>query len=46
MVQKCRDKKAANRFFRKFLKGQRIAPIKIVTGKLRSYSAMPEQRGW
>jgi putative transposase len=28
-----------NRFLRKFLKGQRIAPIKIVTDKLRSYSA-------
>jgi putative transposase len=36
-------KKAANRFFRKFLKGQRIAPIKIVTDKLRSYSAAKKE---
>jgi putative transposase len=36
-------KKAANRFFRKFIKGQWIIPIKIVTDKLRSYSAAKKE---
>ncbi|MFT6731828.1 MAG: putative transposase [Polaribacter sp.] len=39
LVKKCRDKKAARRFFKKFLKGQQVKPLKIVTDKLRSYSA-------
>ncbi|MFT5693971.1 MAG: putative transposase, partial [Oceanicoccus sp.] len=39
LVQKRKDKKAARRFFRKLLKGQQVAPIRIVTDKLRSYSA-------
>jgi putative transposase len=37
LVQKRKDKKAARRFFRKLLKGQQAAPIKIVTDKLRSF---------
>jgi len=39
LVQKRKDKKAAKRFFKKLLKGQKASPIKIVTDKLRSYSA-------
>jgi putative transposase len=39
LVQKHRNKKAAMKFFRKLLKGQQAAPLKIVTDKLRSYSA-------
>jgi len=39
LVQKRRDKKAAMRFFKKLLKGQQVKPLKIVTDKLRSYSA-------
>jgi putative transposase len=39
LVQKRKDKKAASRFFRKLLKGQQAAPIKIITDKLKSYSA-------
>jgi putative transposase len=39
LVQKRKDKKAAIRFFKKLLKGQQVAPIKIVTDKLKSYSA-------
>lgn len=39
LVQKRRNKRAAKRFFKKLLKGQQVAPIKIVTDKLRSYSA-------
>ncbi len=38
LVQKRRDK-AARRFFKKLLKGQQVKPLKIVTDKLRSYSA-------
>ena len=37
--QKRRNKGAAARFFRKLLRGVKAAPIKIVTDKLRSYSA-------
>ncbi len=43
LVQKRKDKKAAIRFFRKLLKGQQAAPIKIVTDKLRSYSAAKKE---
>jgi putative transposase len=39
LVQKRKNKKAARRFLRKLLKGQQAAPIRIVTDKLRSYSA-------
>ncbi len=39
LVQKRRDKRAARRFFKKLLKGQQVKPLKIVTDKLRSYSA-------
>jgi putative transposase len=39
LVQKRIDKKAARRFFRKLLKEQQASPIRIVTDKLRSYSA-------
>lgn len=39
LVQKRKDKHAAKLFFKKLLKGQQGAPIKIVTDKLRSYSA-------
>jgi putative transposase len=38
-VQKRRNRKAAMKFFKKLLKGQQAAPLKIVTDKLRSYSA-------
>jgi putative transposase len=43
LVQKRKDKKAAIRFFRKLLKGQQVAPIKIITDKLRSYSAVKNE---
>ena len=39
LVQRRRDRRAAERFFRKLLKGQRTAPRRLVTDKLRSYSA-------
>jgi putative transposase len=39
LVHKCKDKSAAMQFFRKLLKGQQVQPIKIVTDKLKSYSA-------
>jgi putative transposase len=39
LVQKRKDKKAARRFFEKLLKGQQATPLKIVTDKLKSYSA-------
>lgn len=39
LVQKRRDRKAAKCFFKKLLKGQQVKPLKIVTDKLRSYSA-------
>ncbi|MFT5996464.1 MAG: putative transposase [Glaciecola sp.] len=43
LVQKRKDKKAASRFFRKLLKDQQASPIKIVTDKLRSYSAAKKE---
>ena len=43
LVQKRRNKKAAMKFFRKLLKGQQAAPLKIVTDKLRSYSAAKKE---
>jgi putative transposase len=39
LVQKRRNKKAAMKFFKKLLKGQQATPLKLVTDKLRSYSA-------
>ncbi|MFT5277992.1 MAG: putative transposase [Granulosicoccus sp.] len=39
LVQKRKDRNAAKRFFKKLLKGQQVPPIKIVTDKLKSYSA-------
>jgi putative transposase len=43
LVQKRKDKHAAKRFFKKLLKGQQAAPIRIVTDKLRSYSAAKKE---
>lgn len=40
LVQKRKDKRAAMRFFKQLLKGQRMAPLKIVTDKLANYSAV------
>ncbi len=39
LVQKRRNKQAAKRFFRKLLKGQHKAPRRMITDKLKSYSA-------
>jgi len=39
LVQKRRNKKAAKRFFRKLLKGQCVPSWRMVTDKLKSYSA-------
>ena len=39
LVQKGRNKLAAKRFFYKLLKGQRGAPRRMITDKLKSYSA-------
>jgi putative transposase len=39
MVQPRRDQRAAERFFRKLLRGQGKEPFRIITDKLRSYSA-------
>lgn len=39
LVQSRRNTKAAERFFRKLLKGERFAPRVIVTDKLQSYGA-------
>ncbi len=39
LVQPSRDRRAAERFFRKLLKGQGAEPVLLVTDKLRSYSA-------
>lgn len=38
-VQNRRDKKAAQEFFRKLLKGLQYVPRAIITDKLKSYSA-------
>ncbi|MFT6925461.1 MAG: putative transposase [Psychromonas sp.] len=43
MVQKRKNKKAAMRFFKRLLKGQGMAPLKIVTDKLASYSAAKKE---
>jgi putative transposase len=39
LVQPRRDRRAAERFFRRLLKGQGCEPRRLVTDKLRSYSA-------
>ena len=39
LVQPRRDRRAAERFFRKLLKGQGREPRRVVTDKLRSYAA-------
>ena len=39
LVQKRRNKAAAKRFFRKLLKGQNEVPWRMITDKLKSYSA-------
>ena len=39
LVQPHRDQHAAERFFRKLMKGQRREPRRLVTDKLRSYEA-------
>ena len=43
LVQKRRNKKAAMKFFKMLLKGQQATPLKIVTDKLRSYSAAKKE---
>jgi putative transposase len=42
-VQKRKVKHAAKRFFKKLLKGQQAAPIRIAADKLRSYSAAKKE---
>ena len=39
LVQSRRNRRAAERFFRKLLKGQRCEPSRLVTDKLKSYGA-------
>ncbi len=39
VVQPRRDRRAAERFFRKLLKGQGAEPLRLVTDKLRSYGS-------
>ena len=39
LVQPRRDRRAAERFFRKLLKGQGREPRRLITDKLRSYAA-------
>ncbi len=39
LVQRYRNARAATRFFSKLLKGQGSTPWRLVTDKLRSYSA-------
>jgi putative transposase len=39
LMQKRRDKAATKRFFRKLLKGQHDPPWRMITDKLKSYSA-------
>ncbi len=39
LVQSRRNRRAAERFFRKLFKGQRETPLRIVTDKLKSYGA-------
>jgi putative transposase len=41
LVQRRRNARAAKRFFRRLLKGQGSEPWRLVTDKLKSYSASP-----
>lgn len=43
LVQKRKSKKAAIRFFKQLLKGQNGTPLKVVTDKLKSYSAAKKE---
>jgi putative transposase len=43
LLQRQRDTKAAERFFRKLLKKQGFVPRVIVTDKLKSYAAAKKQ---
>ena len=43
LLQKRKDKRAAMRFFKRLLKGQGMAPLKIVTERLASYSAAKKE---
>src|SRR5215471_3457060 len=43
LVQRCRDKRAAKKFFRKLLKGWTYVPRVIVTDKLQSYGAAKQE---
>jgi putative transposase len=44
LLQPRRDRRAAARFFRKLLKGEGRAPQRLITDKLRSYSAAQRPR--
>jgi len=51
LVQTRRDKRAAKKFFRKLLKGQRYVPRVLITDQLKSYNAaradvMPSVEHW
>jgi len=39
LVQPHRDQRAAERFFRRLLRGQGAEPLRVITDKLRRYSA-------
>ena len=41
LVQKRKNKAAVMRFFKRLLKGQAGAPLKVVTDKLASYTIPP-----
>ena len=41
LVQSRRNRRAAERFFRKLLKGQVRVPFRLVTDRLKSYGAAP-----
>ena len=43
LVQPHRDQRAAEQFFRRLLRGQGQEPLRIITDKLRSYSARCER---
>ncbi|NOQ80434.1 MAG: IS6 family transposase [Gammaproteobacteria bacterium] len=43
LVQKRKDKKAAQRFFKKLLKAQERTPYKLMTDKLKSYGLAKEE---
>ena len=43
LVQKRKDKKAAQRFFKKLLKAQERTPYKLMTDKLKSYGSAKDE---